>query len=490
MENIYADIAKRSEGTIMIGVVGPVRTGKSTFIKRFMDLLVLPNIQNIYSRDRARDELPQSGAGKTIMTTEPKFIPAEPVEVCLSENAKMKVRMIDCVGYIVNSASGHFEDEMPRMVKTPWSDEEMPFADAAQIGTDKVIRDHSTIGLCITTDGSITDIPREDYIDAETRVINELKAINKPFIVLLNCVNPYSQNALKIKDEIEKKHNVSVVCVNCAELDSTDINNIIEKILFEFPVNEISISLPSWVDVLPLEHRIKKSIYQNILSSIENVKKISDATLVTESIASDENIQSATVSGINLGDGSVVCDVCIDDDLFYKILGENSGFEISGKDTLMSLITELSQTKREYDKIKGALDEVKNTGYGIVAPSIDELSLEEPEIVRQGSRYGVRLKASAPSIHMIRADIETEVSPIVGTEKQSEELVHFLLNEFDEDPTSIWETNIFGKSLHELVNEGLRGKLFKMPDDARYKLKETLQKIINEGNGGLICIIL
>ncbi len=490
MENIYADIAKRSEGTIMIGVVGPVRTGKSTFIKRFMDLVVLPNIQNIYSRDRARDELPQSGAGKTIMTTEPKFIPAEPVEVCISENAKMKVRMIDCVGYIVNSASGHFEDDMPRMVKTPWSDEEMPFSEAAQIGTDKVIRDHSTIGLCITTDGSITDIPREDYIDAESRVINELKAINKPFIVLLNCVNPYSPNALKTKEEIETKHNVSVVCVNCAELDSTDINNIIEKVLFEFPVNEISINLPSWVDVLPLEHRIKKSIYENLLSSIENVKKISDASMVTDSISADENIHSATISSINLGDGSVECEVLIDDDLFYKILGENSGFEISGKDTLMSLITELSATKREYDKIKGALDEVKNTGYGIVAPSIDELSLEEPEIVRQGSRYGVRLKASAPSIHMIRADIQTEVSPIVGTEKQSEELVHFLLNEFDEDPTSIWETNIFGKSLHELVNEGLRGKLTKMPDDARYKLKETLQKIINEGSGGLICIIL
>jgi len=490
MENIYEDIAKRSEGTIMIGVVGPVRTGKSTFIKRFMDLLVLPNIQNVYSRDRARDELPQSGGGKTIMTTEPKFIPAEPVEVCLSDNAKMKIRMIDCVGYIVNSASGHFEEDMPRMVKTPWSDDEMPFAQAAEIGTDKVIRDHSTIGLCITTDGSITDIPRADYIDAEDRVINELKSLNKPFIVLLNCVNPYSENAQRVREEIETKHNVCALCVNCAELDSNDINNIIEKILFEFPVSEISINLPSWVDVLPHHHRIKKSLYQNLLSNIENVRKISDISLVTDAIATDENINNATVSNINLGDGSVICEVHIDDDLFYKILGENSGFEISGKDTLMSLITELSATKREYDKIKCALDEVNRTGYGIVAPSIDELSLEEPEIVRQGSRYGVRLKASAPSIHMIRADIETEVSPIVGTEKQSEELVHFLLNEFDEDPTSIWETNIFGKSLHELVNEGLRGKLSKMPDDARYKLRETLQKIINEGSGGLICIIL
>jgi len=326
MENIYADIAKRSEGTIMIGVVGPVRTGKSTFIKRFMDLLVIPNIANVYSRDRARDELPQSGAGKTIMTTEPKFIPNEAVEICLSDNAKMNVRMIDCVGYIVNSASGHIEDDMPRMVKTPWSDEEMPFAQAAEIGTGKVIKEHSTIGLVVTTDGGITDIAREDYIEAEDRVIEELKEINKPFVVLLNCVNPYSYEALKVKSEIEKKHSVSVVSVNCAELDASDIN---------------------------------------------------------------------------LGDGSIVCDILIDDELFYKILGENSGFEIKGKETLMSLLTELAQTKKEYDKIEGALSQVKELGYGIVAPTIDELSLEEPEIVRQGSRYGVRLKASAPSIYIM-----------------------------------------------------------------------------------------
>ena len=351
MENIYADIAKRSEGTIMIGVVGPVRTGKSTFIKRFMDLLVIPNIANVYSRDRARDELPQSGAGKTIMTTEPKFIPNEAVEICLSDNAKMNVRMIDCVGYIVNSASGHIEDDMPRMVKTPWSDEEMPFAQAAEIGTGKVIKEHSTIGLVVTTDGSITDIAREDYIEAEDRVIEELKEINKPFVVLLNCVNPYSDEALKVKSEIEKKHSVSVVNVNCAELDASDINNIIEKILFEFPVNEIAINLPPWVDVLSSEHRIKKGIYENLIAGIGKVKKISDASIITESIGADENISEAKISDINLGDGSIVCDILIDDELFYKILGENSGFEIKGKETLMSLLTELAQTKKEYDKI-------------------------------------------------------------------------------------------------------------------------------------------
>ncbi len=490
MENIYADIAKRSEGTIMIGVVGPVRTGKSTFIKRFMDLLVIPNIQNTYSRDRARDELPQSGSGKTIMTTEPKFVPNEPVEICLSDNAKMNVRMIDCVGYIVPSAMGHIEDEAPRMVKTPWSNEAMPFAEAAEIGTGKVIKEHSTIGLVVTTDGSFSDIPREDYIEAETRVIEELKAIKKPFIVLVNCVNPRSESAIKIKNEISQNHGVGAICVNCAELDAADINNIVEKILFEFPINEIAVNLPSWVDVLPMDHQIKKSIYENLITSVKNAKKISDSSLIPSALDENENITKSEISSINLGNGSVVCEITIDDDLFYKILGENTGFEIKGKETLMSLMTELSQVKREYDKIEGAIREVREVGYGIVAPSIDELSLEEPEIVRQGSRYGVRLKASAPSIHMIRADIETEVSPIVGTEKQSEELVHFLLNEFDENPKSIWGTNIFGKSLHELVNEGLRGKLGKMPEDARFKLQETLTKIINEGSGGLICIIL
>lgn len=401
MENIYSDIARRSDGAIMIGVVGPVRTGKSTFIKRFMDLLVLPNITNVYSRERAKDELPVSGSGKTIMTTEPKFIPNEPVEINISEKARMQVRMIDCVGYIVPSAMGHIEDEAPRMVKTPWSNEEIPFVQAAEIGTGKVIKDHSTIGLVVTTDGSFTQIPREDYVEAESRVIQELKEINKPFVVLLNCANPFSESALKTKSEIEQKHNVSVLCVNCAEMDSSDINNIIEKILFEFPVNEISVNLPPWVDVLESEHRIKKSIYEKILSAIGKIKKISDSSILAKSFESDENIKEAKISDINLGEGNISFEISIDDDLFYKVLGENSGFEIKGKDTLMSLITDLAHTKREYDKIESALCQVRELGYGIVAPSIDELSLEEPEIVRQGSRYGVRLKASAPSIHMM-----------------------------------------------------------------------------------------
>ena len=401
MENIYADIAKRSEGTIMIGVVGPVRTGKSTFIKRFMDLLVIPNIQNAYSRERTKDELPQSGSGKTITTTEPKFIPNEPVEITLSENAKMNVKMIDCVGYIVPSAFGYLEDEAPRMVKTPWSDEAMPFSQAAEIGTGKVIKEHSTIGLVVTCDGSFSDIPRSEYEKAETRVIEELKEINKPFVVLLNCVNPFSENSLKIKNEIEQKHGVPALCVNCAELDAADINSIIEKILFEFPINEIAVNLPGWVDVLPTDHRIKKSIYADLLSAVTEAKKISDSPHISKVLGENENITSSQISNINLGSGEIVCDISIDDELFYKILGENTGFEIKGKQNLLSLMTELSKVKKEYDTIEGALQEVREVGYGIVAPGLEELSLEEPEIVRQGSRYGVRLKASAPSIHIM-----------------------------------------------------------------------------------------
>jgi len=488
--SIYKDISKRSNGDVYIGVVGPVRTGKSTFIKKFMDLLVIPNIDNAFKRERARDELPQSSAGRTIMTTEPKFIPNEAVEITLSDNARFNVRMIDCVGYIIDSALGYIEDNAPRMVKTPWSETEIPFAQAAETGTHKVICEHSTIGLVVTTDGTITDIARNDYISAETRVINELKELNKPFIVLVNSVDPESESAKTVKSEIESKHNVPVICVNCAELERADINNIIEKVLFEFPLKEVSIELPDWVDVLESGHHLKESIYSSILESLKNVSKIRDSRQITESLMNCESITESLIDSINLGDGTVRLKVNTDEKLYYQILGEETGFEINGKDDLMTLMRSLAEVKREYDKIAYALEEVKETGYGIVSPAIDDLSLEEPEIVKQGGKFGVRLRASAPSIHMIRADIETEVSPIVGTEKQSEDLVHYLLEEFEVDPKSIWQTNIFGKSLSDLVNEDLHNKLYRMPDDARYKLQETLQKIINEGSGGLICIIL
>lgn len=488
--NVYKDIATRTDGNIYIGVIGPVRTGKSTFIKKFMDSLVIPNIDNAFKRERAKDELPQSAAGKTIMTTEPKFIPNEAIEIELSDNAKFKVRMIDCVGYIVDSAMGHIENDAPRMVKTPWSDNEIPFSQAAEIGTKKVITDHSTIGIVVTTDGSISEIPREDYIEAETRVINELKAIGKPFIVLVNSTNPESEMAISVKEELESKHNVSAISINCQELDSDGINTILESILFEFPLKEITINIPDWVDVLPDSHSLKQSIYSCILSSIDGISRISETKTMMNKINCNENVDCIEISSISPGKGIVCLNITTEENLFYKILGETTGFEISGKDTLITLMQELADTKKKYDKISYALTEVRETGYGIVSPSIDELSLEEPEIVKQGNRFGVRLRASAPSIHMIRADIETEVSPIVGTEKQSEELVHYLLKEFEVDPKSIWQTNIFGKSLHELVNEGLHNKLYRMPEDAQYKLQETLQKIINEGSGGLICIIL
>ena len=488
--NVYRDIATRTDGNIYIGVIGPVRTGKSTFIKKFMDSLVIPHIDNAFKRERAKDELPQSAAGKTIMTTEPKFIPNEAIEIELSDNTRLNVRMIDCVGYIVPSAMGHIEDNAPRMVKTPWFDEEIPFAKAAEIGTKKVICDHSTIGIVVTTDGSISDIERSDYLDAENRVISELKEIGKPFIVLVNSTDPNGEKAMLVKAEIESRYNVSALTVNCRQLSSDDINAIIESVLFEFPLKEISVNIPSWIEVLSSEHQLKKDLYDCILSSVENVSKISDAKLAVNKIEECEYIKSINISQINPGVGNVTLDIATDENLFYKILGESSGLEISGQDTLMTIIQDLAETKKKYDKISYALKEVQETGYGIVSPSIDELSLEEPEIVKQGNRFGVRLRASAPSIHMIRADIETEVSPIVGTEKQSEELVHYLLKEFEVSPKSIWETNIFGKSLHELVNEGLHNKLYRMPEDAQLKLQETLTKIINEGSGGLICIIL
>ncbi|MBQ7975669.1 MAG: stage IV sporulation protein A [Clostridia bacterium] len=488
--NIYSDIAERSGGDVYIGVVGPVRTGKSTFIKKFMDLLVIPNIPNSYQAERTKDELPQSAAGRTIMTTEPKFIPNEAVEISLGDNAHLKVRMIDCVGYIVDSALGYIEDETPRMVSTPWSDEPIPFYDAAEIGTKKVICEHSNIGLVITTDGSITEIPREDYIAAEKRVINELNEINKPFIVLLNTKNPSSPEVWELKSAMESEYGVTVVPVNCAELQADDIHRIIEAVLFEFPLREINIRVPGWFSALDNSHWLKKSINEELISKMSGINKVRDAKSLANEISKFEYVDCSSVEGMDLGIGEVVLNAEISAEIFYKILSEETGFDISDEMSLVKLLRELSATKTEYDKVAAALKSVKETGYGVVSPGTDELTLDEPKIVKQGGRFGVKLKASAPSIHMMQANIETEVCPIVGTEKQSEELVHYLLSEFESDPSKIWESNIFGKSLYELVNEGLHNKLSRMPDESRTKLRETLQRIINEGSGGLICIIL
>ena len=488
--NLYQDIKARTDGDVYIGVVGPVRTGKSTFIKRFMDLLVIPNISNDYKRERAQDELPQSAAGRTIMTTEPKFIPNEAVEITVGGNIKLKTRLVDCVGYLVNNAIGYLEDDVPRMVKTPWSDEEIPFELAAEIGTKKVIQEHSTIGLVVTTDGSITDIPRQDYIEAEERVVNELKELNKPFVIILNSNFPYSDSTIDLAIKLEEKYNAPVIPTDCSNLNIEDINNIFGRILYEFPIEQINITYPKWVDSLSDDHWLKNSLFNDIKSGFNDINVLKEIDKSLDSMQSTEVISKTTIDNINLGTGEVNITIHLNDDLFYKVISEVSNIEINNEGDLFSIMAELSMVKKEYDKIAPALTEVKQKGYGIVTPTMEELILEEPEMVKQGSKFGVKLKAKAPSIHMIRADIETEVSPIVGSEKQSEELVNYLLSEFENDPIKIWESNIFGKNLHELVNEGLQNKLYKMPEDARIKLQETLERIINEGSGGLICIIL
>ncbi len=488
--SIYQQIAERTQGDIYIGVVGPVRTGKSTLIKRFMDLLVIPNIENVYSRERAKDELPQSATGRTIMTTEPKFVPNEAVEITLDEALKLKVRLVDCVGYLVKGALGHMENNSPRMVSTPWFDYQIPFEQAAEIGTRKVINDHSTIGLVVTTDGTITDIPREDYVEAEKRVINELMDINKPFVIVLNSVIPYDEETEKLRLELEEKYEVPVISVNCAQMRHEDMANIMERILYEFPICEIGIELPKWVEALEDEHWLKADIMQSIKDSFKGVQKLREAKDNIKLFADYEFVKKSNLHEINAGVGTMLINIEAPDDLFYKVLSDTTGLQIEGEHRLMGLIKDLARVKREYERVEYALHEVKVKGYGVVTPHMEEMTLNEPEIIKQGNRFGVKLRASAPSIHMIRADIETEIAPLVGTEKQSEELVNYLLKEFESEPGKIWESNIFGKSLHELVSEGLHNKLNRMPDDAQLKLQETLQRIINEGSGGLICIIL
>ena len=487
---IYQDIAKRTDGDIYVGVVGPVRTGKSTFIKKFMEQFVLPNIDNEYKKERAIDELPQSASGKTIMTTEPKFVPNEAVLIKVQGNVKMKIRLVDCVGYLVNNAIGYLEDDMPRMVKTPWSDEEMPFEKAAEIGTKKVIEEHSTIGILVTTDGSITDIEREDYVEAEERVVSELKAINKPFVILLNSENPESEECKKLSEELEEKYKSKVIRVNCTKITDMDMENIFSNLLYEFNIQRINIDFPRWVDGLEDTNELKENLYKNIKEIFENVCKLKDIDSCKNGLEKVDIINRVNIDNIELGTGEATIKVELNEDLFYRVLTDITGVCINNEGDLFSTISEFSKIKKQYDKIEYALYEVKEKGYGIVNPGIDDLILEEPEIVKQGSKYGVKLKAKAPSIHMIKVDTETEVSPIVGSEKQSEDLLKYLLSEFENDKQKIWESNIFGKNLHELVNEGLQNKLMRMPEDARHKIQETLQRIVNEGSGGLICIIL
>ena len=487
---IYNQISARTGGDIYIGVVGPVRTGKSTLIKRFMETMVLPGMDNMYQRERARDELPQSGAGRTIMTAEPKFVPEEAAEIALPEGGSCRVRLVDCVGYLVEGALGGMEDDRPRMVSTPWREEPMTLAEAAEIGTHKVIGEHSTIGLVVTTDGSFTDIPRENYIPAEQRVVEELRALGKPFVVLVNSAEPAGERAKAVCDALRAQYQVEPVAVNCMELDEAGIADILRRVLYEFPICEIAFVLPRYIGALAPQHKVRQSIYQSVRSAAQCGAKMRDMQQICRKIGENEYVGWVEVDRLALGSGEARLRVDIPETVFYGIVGEQTDIQVRDAADLIGVLGEFAAIRRKYEKLRGALDQVYQTGYGVVMPSVDELTLEAPEIVRQGGRYGVRLRASAPSIHMMRANIKAEVNPIVGTEKQSEELVHYLLSEFEEQPEKIWETNIFGKSLNELVREELSHKLSRMPDDARGKIRETLEKIINESAGGLICIIL
>ena len=487
---IYQDMAVRTQNSIYIGVVGPVRTGKSTFIKRFMETQVIPHISDVYRRDRAKDELPQSGSGRTIMTAEPKFVPEEAVEVQLEEGVSFSVRLIDCVGYMVPGAVGQFEDLAPRMVMTPWYDYEIPMTEAAEIGTRKVIADHSTVGIVITTDGTVTDIPRQDYEEAEARVIRELQEIGKPFVVLLNSAEPEGETACRIASEIDQRYDVKCIPINCLTLDERQISDLMQSLLFEFPIQELALYLPSWVEALPLEHPIKNNIYQTVREKARSLCHIRELEGALKEMCTCEVIDNTGIRSIDLGTGTAEAELQVPRKLFYDTLSQRSGLTVADDGDLMQLLTQLGTEKQEYDKVADALRSARENGYGIVMPSVEELDLEDPEIVRQGGRYGVRMKASAPSIHMIRADIETTVSPIVGNEKQSEDMVNYLLQEFEGDTSKIWNSNIFGRSFHEIVGEDLQAKLKRMPADAQVKLRQALERIINEGGGGLICIIL
>lgn len=488
--DIFRDIAERTGGDLYLGVGGGVRTGKSTFIKKFMELLVIPNIKNAHERERARDELPQSGAGRIIMTTEPKFVPNEAVEINVTSSLKVKMRLVDCVGYKVDGALGYEDEEGPRMVSTPWFEEPIPFQEAAELGTRKVISEHSTMGIVVTTDGSITDIPRENYIEAEERVVEEFKDINRPFLVIMNTANPQSPEVTELCEELSEKYDVPVIPVNAAELTQKDILSILEKVLYEFPVNEVNISLPLWVEELANKHWLRQKFEDAVRETVRHVRRLRDIDNAVENLGDYDFVSRVALNKMDMGTGVAAIEISSKPDLFYQVMAEETGFKVEGDHELFRLVKDLALAKREYDKVSVALTEVRETGYGVVTPRLDEMNLEEPELIRQGNRFGVKLRASAPSLHIIRADITTEITPIIGTEKQCEELVRYMLNEFEENPQKIWDSEIFGKSLHDLVREGIQNKLHRMPENAQVKLQETLQRIVNEGSGGLICIII
>lgn len=486
--DLYKDIQYRTEGEIYIGVVGPVRTGKSTFIKRFMDLMVLPYMTDENNKAQALDELPQSSGGKTITTTEPKFIPKDAAKVLLDGDVEAKIRLIDCVGYMVEGAVGHLEENVERMVKTPWFNHEIPFTKAAEIGTDKVINDHSTIGMVVTTDGSFGDIPRKQYIDAEEKTIQALKRLRKPFLVLLNTEHPYADATLKMAEEMGEKYNSKVLPVNCEQLKKEDIHNIMEQILYEFPISAIEFHMPKWVEMLPLNNKLKSDIVLKVREMIRKYNTIRDIKEMPVTVES-AYVKRCKTDQINLADGCVKIQMDVDQNYYYEMLSELVGEEIPGEYQLISKLKEMATMKKEYSKVLQALQAVRYKGYGVVTPERGEIKLNPPEVIRHGNKFGVKIKAESPSIHMIKANIETEIAPIVGSEQQAEDLIRFI-NDAANSEKGIWDTNIFGKTVEQLVNDGITGKIAMIGDESQIKLQETMQKIVNDSNGGMVCIII
>lgn len=489
-QSIYQEIAQRTGGDIYIGVVGPVRTGKSTFIKRLMEVVVIPNITDTYWQERARDELPQSASGKTIMTAEPKFVPEEAVSISPDGTAKLSVRMIDSVGYMIPGAIGANEDGKPRMVTTPWFEHEIPMTDAAELGTQKVMEDHSTVGVVVTTDGTITDIAREDYTASEIRAIEDMQKTGKPFVVVINSASPHEEPAQSIKNNLEQTYHVHCVCTDCQSMSEEEIQEILSALLYEFPLREMQIYLPAWVCALEASHPLKAGVYDSLRHHAEEITRLMESEEAISKIVKEQNLQGYHMREIDPGKGLVVAELQFSENMFYEILGQKSGLQIQNDADLIRHLEELSEIKREYDRMKSALSEVDATGYGIVMPEAEDMELEVPEIVKKGSAYGVKLRAKADAVHMIKCAIRTEICPMVGDEQQSSDLVEYLMKEYEGSPEKLWESNIFGKSVYELINEGLTTKLKRMPDTARLKMRDTIGRIINEGCNGLICIIL
>ncbi len=487
MESIYGDIAARTGGNVYIGVVGPVRTGKSTLVKRIMEALVIPGISDPYRKERARDELPQSGSGKTIMTSEPKFVPEEAVEISPDGVTKLRVRMIDSVGYMVPGAVGATEEGEPRMVTTPWFDHEIPMTEAAELGTKKVMEEHCTIGLVVTTDGTITDIPRSDYAEAEGKAIADMQKTGKPYLIIINSRTPGGEAAQNLREHIRKTYGAEPLVADCQSLDEDGIGQLLKALLYTFPMTSLQVHLPRWMDALEREHPVKAALYEALLKSAGEIRNLGQAESALAALGTLPQVREYSLRSVDLASGVVICTITFPESLFYEILSTKAGLPIANDAQLLALLIDLAKIKSEYDKISDALSSVKATGYGVVMPVAEEMQLQTPEIIRKGGAYGVKLKAGAPSIHMVRVDIDTEINPMVGDEKQSQDLVNSLMGE---DPQKLWQSNIFGKSVYDLIQEGLSGKITRMPEDVRGKFRGTLTKIVNEGATGLICLIL